>query len=91
MVISVIGLGFVGLTTALGLASKGHIVYGIETDQLRQETIKRGNLPFFEPHMQDALTDHLNSHFYVEDNLDKAISESDPFASLLQALIFLCL
>ena len=77
MVISVIGLGFVGLTTALGLASKGHIVYGIETDQVRQETIKSGNLPFFEPHMQEALTDHLNSHFYVEDNLEKAISESE--------------
>lgn len=77
MVISVIGLGFVGLTTALGLASTGHIVYGIETNQARRETIKNGIVPFYEPHMQEALTELLDSRFYVEESPQKAISDSE--------------
>lgn len=77
MVISVIGLGFVGLTTALGLAFKGHTVYGIETNPSRRETIKSGILPFYEPHMQEALTELLNTRFYVEESPEKNISESE--------------
>ena len=33
MVITVVGMGFVGLTAAVGFAAKGHQVYGIEKDE----------------------------------------------------------
>ena len=40
MVITVFGLGFVGLTTALGFAEIGHKVYGIEVNQKRYAAIR---------------------------------------------------
>ena len=47
--ISIIGLGFVGLTTALGLADKGFKVFGYEIDQERRNQINDGIIPFHEP------------------------------------------
>lgn len=37
--VTVVGLGFVGLTTALGFAEYGHKVYGIESDVRRMAMI----------------------------------------------------
>lgn len=64
MVITVFGLGFVGLTTALGFAEFGHTVYGVEVDQERLETIKKGHLPFLESGLDEALKRHLNRNFH---------------------------
>ena len=49
MVITVFGLGFVGLTTSLGFAEYGHTVYGVEISPERLATIQGGRLPFLEP------------------------------------------
>lgn len=46
MVVTVFGLGFVGLTTAVGFSQKGVKVYGYDVDQPRMETIEAGKLPF---------------------------------------------
>ena len=40
--ITVFGLGFVGLTTALGFAHLGYKVYGIDVDENRKEILKGG-------------------------------------------------
>jgi len=64
MVITVFGLGFVGLTTALGFAEYGHTVYGVEVNEDRLLTIKRGQLPFLEPGLDEALVNHLNKNFH---------------------------
>ena len=40
MIITVFGLGFVGLTTALGFADKGNKVYGIEVNPERLNILK---------------------------------------------------
>lgn len=76
MVITVFGLGFVGLTTALGFADMGHTVYGVEVDDSRMLVITAGNLPFFEPGLDDALLRHLNKGFLPCEDLAKAIAES---------------
>ena len=55
--VTVVGLGFVGLTTALGFAEYGHKVYGIEVNEARMNTIRSGNLPFLEPGLDEALKD----------------------------------
>ncbi|MDR0819670.1 MAG: sortase, partial [Oscillospiraceae bacterium] len=52
--VAVIGLGFVGLTTALGFAEKGYEVYGYDINENRTETISCGKLPFLEPGLDDA-------------------------------------
>jgi UDPglucose 6-dehydrogenase len=46
--IAVLGLGYVGLTNAIGLASLGHSVVGIDIDSSRVGEIRSGRLPFFE-------------------------------------------
>lgn len=77
MVITVFGLGFVGLTTALGFAELGHTVYGVELNENRMQTIKSGKLPFLEPGLDEALARHLGKSFIPCHDLSKAMEESD--------------
>lgn len=75
--VTVVGLGFVGLTTALGFAEYGHKVYGIEADPGRMETIRSGKLPFLEPGMGEALSRHLGKNFIPTVDWKKAIADSE--------------
>ena len=79
MVITVFGLGFVGLTTSLGFAEYGHQVYGVEINPSRLSGIQAGQLPFLEPGLDEALTRHLGDRFIPigTDLLKKAVAESD--------------
>jgi UDPglucose 6-dehydrogenase len=79
MVITVFGLGFVGLTTALGFSEYGHTIYGVEVNEKRLDTIKGGKLPFLEPGLDDALVRHLNKNFHPINTtqLSEAIAQSD--------------
>lgn len=79
MVITVFGLGFVGLTTSLGFAEYGHTVYGVEIGEERLNTIRQGRLPFLEPGLDEALTRHLNQRFFAigTDQLAEAVGQSD--------------
>lgn len=79
MVITIFGLGFVGLTTALGFAEYGHTVYGVEVNEARLHTIQSGRLPFLEPGLGEALNRHLNERFHPisSQQLSDAISKSD--------------
>ena len=49
--INVIGLGFVGLTTITGFASKGFIVRGVENDKKKINQLKNFKIPFYEPNL----------------------------------------
>lgn len=79
MVITVFGLGFVGLTTALGFSEYGHTVYGVEVDQKRLSVIQSGKLPFLEPGLDMALERHLNNRFHPvsTESLQEALVQSD--------------
>lgn len=77
MVVTVIGLGFVGLTSALGFAHLGHKVYGIEINNKRLKTIQNGKLPFMEPGLEDALDKHLNKNFFPVSDIAQAVKDSD--------------
>ena len=75
--VTVFGLGFVGLTTALGFAHMGATVYGIDTDVQRKEILRKGELPFLEPHMQDVLKTHLDVNFHIIDDVEMAVKNSE--------------
>ncbi len=75
--VTVFGLGFVGLTTALGFAELGHKVYGIEVNKERMNIIKSGKLPFLEPGLDEALSRHLYKNFIPTDDIHAAIQDSD--------------
>src|SRR3989338_7046599 len=75
--ITVIGLGFVGLTTALGFADKGHKVYGLDINQEKTVALKKGIIPFLEPHLKEILAKQINQNFFIVDSLKEAIGKSE--------------
>lgn len=76
MVITVFGLGFVGLTTALGFSKIGHKVYGVDVNKERLDLIRNGEVPFLEPGLPEVLSKTLNKNFFVDFDIDIAIKES---------------
>src|SRR6202453_5057426 len=55
MKLSVIGAGYVGLTTAACLAQVGHDVFCSESDAEKLSQLQNGVLPRSEPHLEDIL------------------------------------
>jgi UDPglucose 6-dehydrogenase len=77
--ISIIGVGYVGLCTAVGLASKGYSVVACDIDAEKISKINQGVPPFFEPGLQEKLSESIkngNLKGLVNDT-DRAIAETD--------------
>lgn len=75
--VTVVGLGFVGLTTALGFAEYGHTVYGIEVNSERLSLIQSGELPFWEPNLDTVLRKHVGKRFFPTNEWKEPIAQSD--------------
>jgi UDPglucose 6-dehydrogenase len=56
MKISVIGAGYVGLTTAACLAQVGHTVFCAENDLGKLEKLQNGEMPLFEPYLEGIIS-----------------------------------
>jgi len=54
-------MGYVGLCTAVAFASKGYTVIASETDTEKVNMINRGIPPFYEPDLNETLTEVLRS------------------------------
>ena len=70
MKIAVIGLGHVGLPTALGLAELGWEVVGADDDREKVARISRGEVPFYEPGLRELLLRHLHRPDTPDDPID---------------------
>lgn len=57
MNLRVIGCGYLGAVHAAAMASLGYEVIGIDVDARKVEALSRGDAPFFEPGLQEILTD----------------------------------
>jgi UDPglucose 6-dehydrogenase len=57
MNVSIIGTGYVGLTTGACLAFLGHKVTCVDSDAKKIAALNRGEVPFYEPHLADLLAD----------------------------------
>jgi UDPglucose 6-dehydrogenase len=65
--IAVIGTGYVGLVTAAGFAQLGSEVWCVDIDADKVATLKRGELPIFEPGLAECLQDHRERlHFSTD-------------------------
>lgn len=81
--IAVIGLGHVGLPTALGLCSLGWDVVGADEDAAKVELIGSGKSPFLEPGVEPLLQQHLgDGRFRLTQDVTAAIRMS--------SVIFVC-
>jgi UDPglucose 6-dehydrogenase len=75
--ITILGLGFVGLTTGLGFAKKGFTTFGFDISEERMNSLKNLKIPFFEPHLPEVLEETLNKTFFLDTPFEEAIRSSD--------------
>ncbi|MDE2282573.1 MAG: UDP-glucose/GDP-mannose dehydrogenase family protein [Actinomycetales bacterium] len=59
--VCVIGAGYVGLTAAACLAELGHEVRCVESDPLRLAALTRGEIPIYEPGIEELVARHTGS------------------------------
>jgi len=76
--IAVLGMGHVGLPTALGMAELGWEVIGADANQDAIARLQSGVCTFYEPGLQPLLTKHVGKkNFQLTSDVAAAISASD--------------
>lgn len=76
--VAVLGLGHVGLPTALGFAELGWNVTGSDQDVERVRLLKAGKSPFYEPGLHPLLMKHLtNKRFTLTADVESAVRNSN--------------
>ena len=77
--VTVVGLGYVGLVTAACLAEWGHRVTGLEVNPARVRSLRRGQLPFFEPGLPEMVGPNVQRGMldFVLTEDEDSISDSD--------------
>jgi nucleotide sugar dehydrogenase len=66
--VSIMGLGFVGLTTAVVFASRGIKVIGVDTDTEKIIKINAKKAPFYEPKLNNMLAHVINKCLFTTTN-----------------------
>ncbi len=74
--IGVIGLGFVGLTLATALTSKGFDVVGVDIDEHKVKCINGGKPPFYEKELDKYLKTVINKKLIVSTDY-RLLSDAD--------------
>ena len=82
--VAVVGLGYVGLTTAVGLGQLGHDIVGIDIDESKVRSLSDGMSPIFEAGMDEALATLLIQKKISFTSRIKEAKEANP------EFIFLC-
>lgn len=59
--VAVLGLGYVGITSLVGLAKLGHDVIGIDSNPKKILALRNGQIPIREPGLQEVFGELLNS------------------------------
>lgn len=79
--IAVFGLGFVGLTTATGLANSGlnygFKVIGYELDSKKAKDLQKANIPFYESGLKEALNNALKHNLSITDSITLALKNAE--------------
>ncbi len=76
--IAVIGTGYVGLTTSIGLASLGHKVIGFDIDPTKIEKLKSEELPIHEPGLTEMLIQaKSDGNLLFSTDLEESVKDAD--------------
>jgi UDPglucose 6-dehydrogenase len=75
--VSVVGLGYLGVTQALVLSKLGYKVLGVDTDSEKVSRLNEGVLGFYEPGLQELLNESLlNDSFSLSVGFDETLSQA---------------
>lgn len=74
--VSVIGTGYVGLTTAVALAYIGHEVIAVDKDSAKIIALKSGKPPIYEPGLRELLQ-LLRDRIRFSGSIQEAVPESE--------------
>ena len=69
MNISIVGSGYVGITTGACLADQGHHVLCMDIDAKKVESLSKGEIPFYEPGLKELVVRNLKKgrlHFTTD-------------------------
>jgi UDPglucose 6-dehydrogenase len=78
MKITIVGTGYVGLVTGVGLAAVGHTVTCVDRDKRKIEVIERGSAPFYEPGLDELLVEQRAAgRLLTSTNLEDSLRGSD--------------
>ncbi|NNG15642.1 MAG: UDP-glucose/GDP-mannose dehydrogenase family protein [Gemmatimonadales bacterium] len=77
MRIAVLGTGYVGLVTGACFAERGHSVICVDMDQGKVDRINRGELPIYEPGLDDLLQRNVPGRLQATTDLAAAVRDSE--------------
>ena len=75
MKIGIVGLGFVGLSLAAVLGSKGFSVIGSDIDKSKILKIRSGKTPFYEPNLEKTIKNALKQDFKLTSELSTIVNQ----------------
>lgn len=78
MKITIIGTGFVGVVSSAVYASFGHEVVGLDVDQNKINQLKKSQVPFYEPNLEELLKNQQkNGNLSFTTSYQSAITNAD--------------
>jgi UDPglucose 6-dehydrogenase len=78
-----IGTGYVGLVSGVCFSDVGNKVYCVDKDQNKINSLKKGNVPIYEPGLEELLKKNLKQNRLIfTSNLKKAVLDSN--------IVFIC-
>lgn len=83
--IAVVGQGYVGLTTSIGLSSLGHEVIGIDINDDRIKQLQSGQIPIYEPGLEELMNQVVQQGLLGFSNSFDSVSETTEFAFICVA------
>ncbi len=83
MKLCMIGTGYVGLVSGVCFSDVGNKVYCVDKDQNKINSLKKGNVPIYEPGLEELLKKNLKQNRLIfTSNLKKAVLDSN--------VVFIC-
>ncbi len=77
LIISIIGTGYVGLVTGVGLCHRGRKVICVDVDQKKVEMINQRETPIYEKGLQEMLSSLPSRQFTCTTDMKEAVLKSD--------------